>query len=75
MIKGKHVIKIKANFQEATNAITNPDIISVDIITHWPNLSPNPNSICSNWAWTLVANSKELFSSNHPCSWVNINLK
>ena len=30
----------------------------------WPNLSPIPNSICSNCVCTLVENSKALFSSN-----------
>ena len=55
------------NFQEDVNAIINPAIIWETICKICANLSP-PNSICSSWACTFVANSNALFASNHPCS-------
>ena len=75
IIIGKDAHIIKVNFQEVIKPIVKPDIISAIIKIIWENLSPNPISICSNWLWILLENSKELFSSKKLCSWLNISSK
>ena len=74
-IPGETASITKVNFQESKNDIINPPINWHTFWIIWPNFSPNPDSTDVIWAWTLVANSKEFISSNHPCSCFNIVVK
>ena len=75
IIKGATQSIIRAIFQEIIKANTKEMIHDATIWITKPTFSPIPNSICSNWACTLVANSKALFASNQPCSWDRITVK
>ena len=48
IIIGKEVNITKVNFQDVRKPTANPESISQNIKMICPNLSPIPNSICSN---------------------------